>query len=341
MKLQKDVPLRGYTTLGVGGTASNFVSVATLTELEAVVVFAHKHALKIHVLGGGSNVLISDATITGLVIHMKIKGIQTTVQGDSVTLTVAAGESFDDVVLYAVTHGWWGLENLSHIPGTVGATPIQNVGAYGVEVANIISEVRVFNYATQSYQTFKTAECLFSYRSSVFKNDIEKKHIIVSVTFTLSTIPKRELGYKDIAKQFLDTPEPSLADIRKAVITIRSKKFPNWHEIGTAGSFFKNPTIPETVFNTLKSEYPNLPGFQTHNRMVKISLAWILDHVLSIKGYQKGFVATYEAQPLVLVAHTGATASEIEQFADELVEKVKNKIGITIEWEVTKIDNFI
>lgn len=334
--IKQNVPLAPYTTLGVGGIASFFVTVRTDAELEEAVMFAQERHLALRILGGGSNVLIADGLISGLVIQIASKGIHHEIQGTDVVLTIASGEFLDDVVLHSVEKGWWGIENLSHIPGTVGAAPVQNVGAYGVEIKDCVRSVRVFDTQVQQFLTLSNEQCDFGYRDSLFKTVQGKKYIVTEVTFLLSTVTQPKLSYRDLANYFKDE-EPTLADIRAAVIEIRSKKFPNWKEIGTAGSFFKNPIISKKQFDDLKKTYPELPGFSADNQAVKVSLGWILDKVLHLRGFTEGNVATYSEQALVLVASKNATAREIETFANKIVEKIKNETQISVEWEVSKI----
>lgn len=336
LPIKKNVPLSQYTTLGVGGPAEYFVEVSSDAELEEAVAFAQSGSLHIHVLAGGSNLLASDEGVKGLVIRMMTKGMSHIHDDDAVFLTVQAGEVLDDVVAHCVSKGWWGIENLSHIPGTIGATPVQNVGAYGVEVKDVIETVRVFNTQSKQFEVLDNAACSFSYRDSIFKSEQGKKYIVTDVTIVLSEKPRPQITYKDLALYFKDT-EPSLPLVREAVMKIRAEKFPNWHEIGTAGSFFKNPIITSEVFEDLQRTYPELPGFSTGDGRIKISLGWVLDKVLHLRGYTSGNVATYKNQALVLIADKNATSEEIKMFADDIVEKIKNAIGVSVEWEVTKL----
>lgn len=334
--VKKNVPLQTYTTLGVGGFAEYFVEVSTNAELAEAVSYAQTHSLSIHVIGGGSNVLVADEVLHGLVIHISSKGMLANNNGDAITLTVQAGEELDDVVSYCVQQGWWGMENLSHIPGTVGASPIQNVGAYGVEVKDVINSVQVFNIETEKFETITNSDCAFSYRNSFLKSREGKKYIVTAVTFLLSTIPRPLLSYRDLENYFKDSPTPpSLLEIREAVISIRGEKFPNWHEVGTAGSFFKNPIVSKQKFDELLLKYPDIPGFYISDTEVKIALGWILDKVLHLKGYTEGQVATYTQQALVIVVQKNATALEVEDFAKKIMQKVQVATGIDIEFEVT------
>ena len=335
--IQKNVALHPLTTLKVGGIASAYVSVTSETELIEAVRYAQQELLPVYLLGGGSNVLVSDKGLSGLVIHIQSKGSVVTEVDDKVHLRVQAGEIFDAVVLDTVSQGWWGLENLSHIPGTVGATPVQNVGAYGVEIKDLIDSVRVFNTETMSFEMLNNEQCAFAYRDSLFKSPEGKKYIITEVTFLLSKKECPKISYIDLKKYFEKKNFPSLVEVRNAVISIRSHKFPNWHEVGTAGSFFKNPMVSEEKYAALQTQYPGLPGYKTKNGMVKIALGWVLDKVLQLRGYREGFVSTYTEQALVLITHEGATAEEIEHFANSVIEKLKIKIGVLVEWEVTRL----
>lgn len=326
--------LATHTTLQVGGPAEYFTTVTTEEELVEACRYAHERSVPVKILGGGSNVLVPDAGVSGLVIQNHITGFESDIVGDTVTLTVGAGEVFDEVVAQTVRSGWWGLENLSHIPGLVGATPVQNVGAYGVEVKDLIKRVRVFDRTREQFAELAPEDCQFAYRDSIFKRPAGATLVITAVTFTLSTQPRPQLTYRDLQERFADAT-PSVPEIREAVIAIRAKKFPDWHRVGTAGSFFKNPVVSSEQFAKLQAEYPELPGFAT-DRGVKVPLGWILDKVLQYKGVREGAVGTYQGQALVIVNHGGATATEITEFAKQIANDVKASIGIEIEWEVTR-----
>lgn len=335
LPLQTDVSLKKYTTLQVGGVASRFVEVGTEKDLEGAVQYAKDNDLPITVFAGGTNVLVSDSGVQGLVLRMVMRGITTEIQSTDVLLTASAGEVLDDVVAYAVEHRYWGLENLSHIPGTVGATPVQNVGAYGVEVKDLIQTVRVYNTEEQKFEILTNEDCSFTYRDSVFKTPEGKKYIVVSVTYVLSTQENPRLEYKDLQNQFQEAP--SAQAVREAVIAIRSKKFPDWKVVGTAGSFFKNPIVPRAKFEELSVQYPGLPGFDVEDGFVKLPLGWILDKVLHLKGEGTEHVGTYQGQALVLINKGAATATDIVSFAEDIMQKVYSETGIEIQWEVTKI----
>ncbi len=335
--IQTNIPLARYTTLKVGGPAEYFASVQTEEELTEAVAFAQERRLPLTVLGGGSNALVSDQGVKGLVVLMDIKGLRSQIEGGTIFVDAAAGENFDSVVAHTVTHGWWGLENLSHIPGTVGATPVQNVGAYGVEAKDVVHAVRAFNTDLGQFEMLDAAACAFGYRDSIFKHASGKRFIITAVTFALSLSPRRKLSYRDLSSWFADNPEPSQSEIREAVMKIRAGKFPDWHVVGTAGSFFKNPIIPFASASVLLERYPRLPVFAVNEHESKISLGWILDKVLHVRGYTKGNIALYKDQALVLVVNAPTTATEIEDFARAVTERIETETGIAVEWEVTKL----
>jgi UDP-N-acetylmuramate dehydrogenase len=253
----------------------------------------------------------------------------------TVHLKVGAGEELDTMVASTVAAGWWGLENLSHIPGTVGAVPVQNVGAYGVEVAALIVSVTVYDLELKAVRELTPAQCQFSYRHSVFKEPAGKSLIIIAVTFALSRVPVPRLTYAELANRVAATgavPTPAL--IRSEVIAIRAAKFPDWKTVGTAGSFFKNPIVPSPVVAQLRATYPELPCYPAAPGYEKCSLGFILDKVCGLRGYRVGHVRLYEQQALVLVAESGASAAEIDAFATLVAARVFEKTGITIEREV-------
>ncbi len=337
LKYEPAVPLSKHTTFKIGGAAEEFVSVTTELELEQAITYAKSNKQLWFVLGGGSNVLASDTGFPGLVIKNEISGITVVSETEeTVVLTVGAGEALDDVVQQCVLKGYWGLENLSHIPGTVGAAPIQNVGAYGVEIESVVTAVRVLNTTTLEFRNFTVEECAFAYRDSFFKTDAGRKYVVSAVTFTLSKIPKPILDYKDLLP-LQEKNQVTLAEVRDAVIAIRSKKFPDWNQVGTAGSFFKNPVIATKHYQKLVTEYPDLPGFAVTADTIKIPLGWVLDKVCDIRGVRSGAVGSYAGQALVFINYGSATAAEVTQFAEKISKTVFDKTKISIEWEVTRL----
>lgn len=334
MKIQENIPLAPMTTFRIGGKARYFVEVYSIEELKEAVLYAENNNLPIFVLGGGSNVLIHDDGFSGLVIRILIKNIEFKEVGDLVFVTAGAGLLWDEFVGKMVEKGLWGLENLSYIPGTIGAVPVQNIGAYGVEVKDFIESVEVFYTKSKEVKKLTGKQCGFDYRNSFFKTLEGKNFIIIGVTFKLSKIPNPNILYKDLSEYFLGKLNPTLSQIREAVIDIRKNKLPDWKKIGTAGSFFKNPIVKREHFLFLKKQFSDMPSFDVGEDSVKIPLAWILDKVCGLKGHKDGNVGLYEKQPLALVNLGQASGEEIKKLAQKIFNIVKEKTMIEIEWEV-------
>jgi len=338
LSYRANIRLRQYTTLFVGGVADYVVEATTEAEVEQAVRLAESAGQPLLVLGGGSNVLLDDAGWRGMVIVMKQTGVTYEEQGDTVLVTAEAGVVLDALIAEVTERGYWGLENLSAIPGSVGATPVQNVGAYGVEVADCITYVTALHKKSFIKKIFSRDDCLFSYRDSFFKTDEGREWIILSVTFRLQKNYTPTLTYGDLQSlQSREQLTPRM--VRDAVIAIRAQKFPNCKKVGTAGSFFKNPIITNEQYTQLKQQYSELPGYLQADGMVKVSLGWILDKVCNLRGYTEGNVGLYEAQALVLVNNRTATAAEIDVFAKKISEIVFSKTNIHIEREVCFIKN--
>ena len=336
--LEENVDLSKYTTLKTGGLAKYFFTVTSLEELKTAIHFTKQNNLQFFIIGGGSNLLALDTGYDGVVIKISLRGIIFSNPVNSVIkVTAAAGEFLDSLIAETVKRGFWGMENLSHIPGMVGATPVQNVGAYGIEVSELIDTVTVFDTLNEETLLLTAKECQFGYRDSIFKTKAGKRYIIISVTFNLSSNPQSRLTYADLATYFNNQAIPSQYAVREAVIAIRSQKFPDWQLLGTAGSFFKNPTVPRYKIELLLKRYPNLPVYEVDNNMVKLSLGFILDKICGLKGYRENHVRLFERQALVLVAEDGATSTEIEKFSEQITKKVFSKTNLEIELEVTQI----
>jgi len=336
-EVRQYVSLHDKTTLKIGGAARYYVEAETLDDVQAAGAFALEKRLPLFVLGGGSNILVADDGVEAVVLKNSLRGREVVVENDGTVLyTLGAGEVLDDVIADCVARGWWGIENLSAIPGSIGAVPVQNVGAYGVEASEVIASVTVYDYITGESTILSNVECDFGYRDSIFKSPRGKTCIVTAVTFKLSTTPSPKLSYADLARYF-DGRVPTLYEIRQAVIGIRGAKFPDWHVVGTAGSFFKNPIITNAEALRIKEQYPLLPMYPATPGYTKVSLGFILDKICGLKGYHDGCVGLYEQQALVLVTKPGATAREVQTFAEYVQQIVRTKTAITIEWEVQKI----
>ncbi len=330
--IQKDVILAPYTTFKIGGQADYFAKVHNEEQLVSTLTWAKANNLPVMILGGGSNLVFADAGYRGVVISIDSKGIDTVKTTDGVLVTVAAGEEWDEFVSSMITLHFFGLENLSGIPGTVGASPVQNIGAYGIEVGDTIISVRVYDPITNNFYNLEKDKCNFSYRNSFFKTEEGKNFVIVSVTFFLDKIYNPNLAYPDLKKYFAETQPPAAA-VRQTVLKIRSQKFPDLSQVGTAGSFFKNPIIDDSHYQQLKVNYPELPGYK-HGEGVKISAAWLIDNVAKAKGLIDGTVGTHDKQALVVVNFGGATARELNAFANKISNCVYDKTDVRLEREV-------
>ena len=340
MKILENVSLKELTTFKVGGRARYFCEAKNLTEVAKAVDFAKKNKLPVFILGGGSNILFSSEGFYGLVIKMDILGIEFKELGrNRVEVKVGAGESWDYLVSLVTEKGLSGLENLSLIPGTVGAAPVQNIGAYGVEVASVISFVEIFDRKTAETKILNKKTCRFNYRQSIFQTPAGKNFIIIRVGFLLNKSKKKKpfkTDYPDV-QEWLKREKisaPTIADIRQGIVEIRTKKLPNLAEVGTVGSFFKNPIISNVQFKKFKVMFPDLPGVVMGKNKVKIFLAWVLDKMCGLKGFSIGKVGLHKNQPLVIVNYGGATAEEIKLFAEKIAAVVKEKTGLVIEREV-------
>ncbi len=337
MTIQENIPLKDHTTFKIGGPARYFVAVQSLDELKEATAYARTHSLPLLVLGGGSNVLISDHGFNGVVIKIEIKGIEIKDKDNETAEVIAgAGENWDSFVETTVKKGLYGLENLSLIPGSVGAAPVQNIGAYGAEVKDTIAWVEAFNCEIGEITHFSNEACTFAYRDSFFKKPENKKYIITRVAFDLLKQGMLNTTYKDIAEfvKNIPTDEITLQKVREIVIDIRSNKLPDINTVGTAGSFFKNPIVTQEKFDELRLKYPSLPGFAAAANFVKIPAAWMLDNLCGFKGFREADAGVYKNQALVLVNFGSASSQDIYSLAQKMTACVKEKTNIELEKEV-------
>lgn len=345
--IKENVALAPLTTLGVGGQARFFVTVENAEALQEAVRFADKMSVPLFILVGGSNVVISDQGFPGLVIRVALSGIDATFDGDRVLVRAAAGESWDAFVEYCVSHGWQGIECLSGIPGSVGAAPVQNIGAYGVSVSSSIHTVEVFDRRDASITILTSDTCAFAYRDSIFKHPEGAHFIILSVMFSLSRAGVGPLPpYHDLQERFPDQREASLHDLRKAILEIRSAKgmviLPGYEIYKSAGSFFKNPVVDPEAFARIETSligYPNRactpPWFWAQkNGQIKIAAACLIETVGFPKGYSEGQVGISPKHALAIINRGGATACEIRTFAEKIEQAVREKFGVVLEREV-------
>ncbi len=335
IRLQEKVCLADYTTFRTGGEARFFIDAQSKEDLHAALRFVKSNGLPFLILGGGSNVLFSDNSFEGLVIRVSLKGIEETVSGEDVLLRVAAGEVWDEVVEYAINHNFFGIENLSLIPGFAGAAPIQNIGAYGVEAESVIDCVETIEASTGKTVYFSNQQCKFHYRDSIFKQ-LGPRHIITSVMLRLKKRGEVSLAYLELAKYFEERPyiEHSLTSMREAVCSLRRKKLPDVRFLGTAGSFFKHPFVSRATYEGLVELYGKVPGFLANDGLYKIPAGWLIEHVARLKGIREGAAGVYENHALVLVNYGGAKTANILSLAEKIRKEVKSRTNILLEFEV-------
>ena len=337
MNIQENISLKTFTTFGIDKKAKFFTVASSLEELVAALTKAKEMQLPVLVLGGGSNMLLTK-DFEGLVIKLEIKGIHLIHENeDQLLVEVGAGEVWHDLVLHCIQQDWAGLENLSLIPGTVGASPMQNIGAYGVEIKDVFHSLTAIHRDTFTVKTFDAAACKFGYRESVFKNELKDQYVITSVTFSLSKTPHFRLDYGAIQDVLLEkgVQQPTLKAVSDAVIHIRESKLPNPKEIGNAGSFFKNPSIPSAQYEALKAQYPSLPGYPSAEG-VKVPAGWLIEQA-GWKGKRFGEVGVHAKQALVLVNYGAGTGEEIKSLSEQIQASILEKFGIALQAEV----NFI
>lgn len=345
MQIEENVILAPFTTFKIGGTAKYFCTVNDQFDALQAFEFGKEKKLDTFILGGGSNLLVSDEGFEGLVIRVVNKGIEIVSQDPAqVLLKVASGENWDEVVKFAVKNNWWGVENLSHIPGSTGAIAVQNVGAYGQEAKNVIESVTVFDTETHQILNLNNKDCGFAYRSSIFNTTKKGKYIIFYITFRLSKVPRPILSYRDLNVKF-DGVNPSLSDIRQVVIEIRDKKFPFPTEAkkGNAGSFFKNPILEKQAFENLQNKIEKNFGRDAATKLdskkfqdgdkIKVPAAYLIE-LCNLKDLENGGAAINYNQPLVIVNKTGgATAKDVLNLAERVILEVKEKTGIKLVYE--------
>ncbi len=337
MEILHNQSLKNYNTFGIDAKAKNFVIAHTTDQLREILL--ENRGKEIFVLGGGSNMLLTK-DIDALVIHIGIKGMEIVNEDDDHALVKSmSGENWHQFVLYTISQDLGGLENMSLIPGNVGTTPIQNIGAYGTEIKDTMVECEAMEIATGKVRKFAREECNFGYRESIFKNEEKGKYIILSVTFRLTKRNhKINTAYGDIQKHLADAgiSEPGLKDVSDAVIAIRQSKLPDPRILGNSGSFFKNPIVPTEVYERAKAEYPEMPHYPVSDREVKVPAGWLIEKA-GFKGLRFGDAGVHKNQALVLVNYGNATGAEILELSQKIQASVKEKFGIDIEAEVNVV----
>lgn len=329
-------PLRNLNSFGLDSRASYYAGPENLEELCEVLENPAYSTLPLLVLGEGSNILFRN-DFDGLVLQPRMKGIDLVEEmGDDLVVKVGASENWDNWVSYALQKGWYGLENLSLIPGSVGSSPVQNIGAYGVELRDRFAWLDAWDLQEKQLVRMDPGACRFGYRSSIFKGEAKGRYIITQVAFKLSKKPELKLDYGNVQSEFTRTGGNTALDLRNVIVNIRRSKLPDPAQYGNAGSFFKNPLVDRTIFNCIRVEYPEIPFFRNEDMQVKIPAGWLIEKA-GWKGKRIGDVGTWPTQALVLVNYGGASGKEIFDFSEKIVEEVDRQFGITLEREVNVI----
>lgn len=338
IQITENQTLKPFNTFGIDCFARYFCSVSSKSELLQALDFGKTNQLQFLILGGGSNLLISK-NFEGLVIKIENKGIEVVGKTDKKTeIKVSAGENWHNLVIQSLESSWFGLENLSLIPGNVGASPMQNIGAYGIEVKDLITNVEFYNIELNEWQNFNPTQCQFGYRESIFKHELKGKAIIWSVTFSLSLIPEAKIEYGDIksvlTRKQISNPGPK--DVSDAVIEIRQSKLPDPKVLGNAGSFFKNPMVQPAILEEIKKKYPEVPNFASEGGLFKIPAGWLIEKA-GWKGKSLGNYGVHDRQALVLVNYGNASGMEIFELAQSIQHDIKSKFNIELQVEVNLI----
>lgn len=335
--ISENISLKAYNTFGIDVNASYLSQFSSINELKSILEkFSDKELL---VLGGGSNVLFVKHHFDGLVLLNEIKGFDIVDETDEYVIVCSgAGEIWHEFVLKCIERGFSGVENLSLIPGSVGASPMQNIGAYGVEIKDVFEKLEAFHIESGEIHTFSKIDCEFGYRESVFKRKLKNQYIITNVYYRLSKNSKVNTSYGVIENELekMGIISPTIKDVSNAVISIRSSKLPNPKEIGNAGSFFKNPVVQRSILDEILKVFPEAPNYPTENGFVKLAAGWLIEQT-GWKGKTLGHYGVHKLQALVLVNYGGATGQEIYDLSTSIIEDVKNEFGVVLEREVNII----
>jgi UDP-N-acetylmuramate dehydrogenase len=343
MQVLEKVPLAPYTTFQIGGPARWFAEATSEDDIADGIAFATERKLPLFILGGGSNLLVSDAGFSGLVLRIALEGIVSTGAGGSSIISAAAGEDWDGLVAYAVAADLAGIECLSGIPGTVGGTPVQNVGAYGQEVSQTIVTVRAFDRKTSQFADLSASDCGFSYRRSIFNSSQRERYVVSRVDYALRKDAPANFVYADVARYFASRKieAPTLAEVRDAVRSIRAQKgmliVPGDADCRSAGSFFKNPVVPASTLDSLalelKVEKQSIPAYPANRGEVKLSAAWLIERAGFAKGYALGNAGISSRHTLALINRGGASATEVTALRDKVVAAVASRFAVRLEPE--------
>jgi UDP-N-acetylmuramate dehydrogenase len=335
--IHRDFSLKKYHTFATEVSAKYFMEASCIEDLKEALAFQKQNKLDLLVLGGGSNLLFTK-DFDGLVLRITLMGKEKLKEdANYVWIKAAAGENWHHFVLYCIENQWGGVENLSLIPGTVGAAPMQNIGAYGVEIKETFEYLEALHIGSGEIHRFDNAQCKFGYRESVFKNEVKGQYIILSVVFKLRKEPILQFSYGDIQQMLAQEGlEPTIANISKVIIDIRSRKLPNPIEIGNAGSFFKNPFVEKKHFESLKATYPLIPSYPVDEHTVKVPAGWLIEQC-GWKGFKENDAGVHSKQALVLVNYGNARGQAIKDLSEKIKKSVLEKFGIVLHTEVNII----
>jgi UDP-N-acetylmuramate dehydrogenase len=344
MQVQENVSLKPYNTFGLDVAARHFARFKSVEELQSILTENRKSKTKNFVLGGGSNILFT-GDFDGIVLKNEITGKEKIAEDENyVYIKCGAGENWHRFVVHCIENNWAGIENLSLIPGCVGASPMQNIGAYGVEIKNVFHELTAFHLQEQCNYHFTITDCEFGYRESVFKRRYKDEFVILDVTLRLSKKPQFNTSYGAIEAELaqMGVQDLTIRAISQAVINIRSSKLPDPDKIGNAGSFFKNPSISALAFQDLKSKFQNIVGYENADGTVKLAAGWLIEHsgptqAQSWKGFRNGDAGVHAKQALVLVNYGHASGKDIYELSQQVMESVFEKFGVWLEREVNII----
>ena len=348
--MKTNVNLKSYNSFGFDAFAKYFAEINEVNDLQTLIASGALKKHKTLILSGGNNILFQNEVFDGLVVYINTKSVEILREdGNEIIVRAQAGEDWPEFVRFCVGKGWHGVENLAHIPGKVGAAPVQNIGAYGMELKDSFLQCEAIELATGEKQVFTIEECRFGYRESIFKNELKGQYVIISVDFLLKKNAPLNLEYGNI-KAYLEQngiETPSLQQLHDAICAIRDAKLPDVKQIGSAGSFFKNPVISAEQFEALQQQYPNIPHYPDAEGMVKVPAGWLIEHcgpstlrqaqgsgTLSWKGWRNEHVGVYDKQALVLVHYGGGKGQDIVELACKIQDSVEAKFGIRIGPEV-------
>jgi len=339
MQIQENISLRNYNTFGINARARYFAGFSSVEELHELLLGSKPKAQSSKlILGGGSNILFTK-NFDGLVLKSELKGIELVKEDETFYYVKAsAGENWHGFVLHCINNNYAGVENLSLIPGNVGASPMQNIGAYGVEIKDVFEELEAYGIHENTIEKFTSKDCAFGYRESIFKRKYKDAFVIINVTFRLRKQAVFNTTYGAIEQELeaMHAKELSIKAISQAVINIRSSKLPDPKVIGNAGSFFKNPTIPNIQFGELKNQFPNIVGYAVGEQNTKLAAGWLIEQC-GWKGYRDGDAGCHAKQALVLVNYGNAKGEEIYNLSLKIIDSVQQKFGIELEREVNII----